>query len=66
MGRAARYALRIIYKPGVEYVKADVALLGLVPKTGWQSGLFEAPGRAVERGWRIELMATLDQVNAKW
>lgn len=66
LGRAARYALRTIYKPGVEYVKAGVALLGFVPKTGWQPGLFEAPGRALERGQRVELMATLDQVNPKW
>ncbi|QEL64804.1 DNA polymerase V [Oryzomicrobium terrae] len=64
--RAARYGLQRIYRPGFEYVKAGVSVFGLVSSTGWQPGLFEAPGRAVERGRRIALMAAMDQVNAKW
>lgn len=66
LARAARFGLGRIYRPGFEYVKAGVALFGLAPSSGWQPGLFEAQGRAVERGRRIELMATMDQVNAKW
>lgn len=66
LGRAARFGLQRIYRPGFEYAKAGVALLDLVPCTGWQPGIFEAACRAEERGRRIALMATMDQINNKW
>ena len=71
----ARYAgqlLARLWEPGRRYVKAGVVLDGLEPpSTGQQLGLFAAPpapagGGAARLSDQPALMATLDQLNARF
>lgn len=62
MVNAANWALKRIYKPGYEYLKAGVMLGDIVPAGGQQQDLFsiQAPDKSVR------LMEALDSVNKRW
>lgn len=59
--RHALPALARLYKPGLRYQKAGVVLFGLVPESFYQANLFRQRDRKGQ-----DLMAALDQINAKW
>lgn len=62
MVNAANWALRRIYKPGYEYLKAGVMLGDIVPAGGQQQDLFSR--QSPDKGAR--LMEALDCVNKRW
>ncbi len=57
--QAAQQGLRKIYRNGYRYIKSGVTLLGLVPASGVQQGLFDTREREQEG----ILMAALDRLN---
>ncbi|NIC39908.1 DUF4113 domain-containing protein, partial [Aquabacterium sp. A08] len=63
---AALRALDAIYRPGVDYAKAGVLLLGLEPASERQTTLPWAPTAPASAGQRHRLMQTLDALNARW
>ena len=63
--RAARTLLHHLFREGYRYVKAGVMLLELGDRGVEQGQLFAATPSASDPA-RSALMATLDQVNAKW
>lgn len=59
-----RWAFRVlkhIYRPGYAYQKAGICLCDLRDTIQTQQGLFDAPSERSQ-----VLMATMDQINAKW
>ncbi len=58
--KAAGQCLDRIYRPGFQYKKAGVMLLGLTPDSGQQS--LSGPAN----GERPELMQALDRINGTW
>ena len=57
--KAAKKALKIIYKDGFEYKKAGVLLSGLIPEKNRQLNLFDT----YDYGKRRQIMNTIDQIN---
>lgn len=60
--KAARTSLKKIYKPDIQYHKAGIMLLDLIPSHQSQTDLF-APEACSEKK---ELMQALDQINARY
>lgn len=61
----AQRVVRTIYREGFRYVKAGVMLLDLRERGARQGTLFDSPAPTASAE-RMELMRTLDRVNAKW
>jgi DNA polymerase V len=54
-------ALKAIFRPGYAYKKAGVIVTGIVPNNAVQQNLFDD----INRQKQVQLMQTLDEVNAK-
>ena len=63
IGRAAEAGLKLMYRSGFRYKKAEVVLMGLRPKARRQAGLFDDADALAKRD---RLNATLDRVNARF
>jgi DNA polymerase V len=60
--RFAGKALRMIFRPGFNYLKAGVILSDIVPQTHVQLGMFDQRDRARDAA----LMKTIDRTNNAW